>query len=140
MASDRYPAPPKPVPPPGTRWERLRPILRWAASGLLAFLFLTVGTAKLSGHEKVVDQFAHWGYPRFLVTLVGAVETLGAAALFIPRLTPLAAYALIAVMLGAAFTHARAAEWPNPLYNLAFAAALFAVAQYERNRKSAPTD
>ena len=124
MGNDRYPAPRKPTPPPGTRWERLRPILRWALTGFLGFLFLTIGAAKVSGHENVVAQFAAWGYARWFVTVIGVIELGGAAALFVPRLTRGAAYALIAVMAGAAFTHLRAGEWPNPLYNAGFAAAL----------------
>lgn len=129
MATDRYPAPPKPVPPPGSRWERLRPILLWSLTGFLGFLFLTVGTAKLAGNERVIDRFATWGYPRSLVTIVGVVETLGAAALFVPPVARLGAYALISVMAGAAVTHFRAGEWPNPLYNLLFAVALYWIAR-----------
>lgn len=77
----------------------------WVASALMAALFVFSGGMKLSGEPKVVENFAHWGYPAWFPLLIGATELLGGILLLVPRVAFFAGGALTTVMLGAAYTH-----------------------------------
>jgi uncharacterized membrane protein YphA (DoxX/SURF4 family) len=62
------------------------------------------GFAKFGSAEVWVRWFGTWGYPAWLVTVVGTIELLGALLLLIPRSAPYAAGSLIVIMFGALFT------------------------------------
>ena len=113
---------------PLSRWKK---VLLWVVIAIFAFLFLAAGVNKLTSHPSITENFVGWGYAPWFLLLIGVVEVAGAVALLIPRLARFGGYALILVMFGAAFTHIRAGEWPNPIFNLVFATGLWWVA---RNR------
>jgi len=96
-------------------------ILAWVLSGLLAALYLTAGTMKLtqpkdkllaSGNMNWVEEF-----DGSQLKAIGAVELLGAVGLVLPWaldiapvLTPIAAVGLAVIQAGAVRTHLRRGE------------------------------
>ncbi len=80
-------------------------IAAWLVSALLAALFLMAGVSKLLGAEAHVEHFAHWGYPGWFRIVVGAVETISAVLLIVPRTLALGAGGIATIMLGATYTH-----------------------------------
>ncbi len=85
-------------------------ILVWVFQILLAAFFLMAGASKLVGSERIVESFFRWGYGEEFRVLIGSVELLGGFALLLPRLSVLSSLGLMAVMLGAAYTHLAHAE------------------------------
>ena len=77
----------------------------WMLQGLLAAVFLYAGSMKLAGSEAMVQVFRHLGYGDGFRVFIGAVEVAGGIALLIPRITTLASLGLMAVMIGAAYSH-----------------------------------
>jgi putative oxidoreductase len=90
----------------------LKKIAAWIGFALLCILFLRAGVGKFlfSAWQK---KFAAWGYPDGFHLVIGAVETLAAIALLIPKLRGYASISLLVVMLGALTTHIIHAETPN---------------------------
>jgi uncharacterized membrane protein YphA (DoxX/SURF4 family) len=82
-----------------------RNVTIWVLSVLLAAVFVIAGVPKLMpGETYWVEAFAMYGYPGWLRTVVGVVETVGAACLLVPSLATYAAIALAVVMFGATYT------------------------------------
>jgi putative oxidoreductase len=81
----------------------------WVLSALLAFIFLMAGVPKLAGAEGHIRHFVTWGYPDWFRIVVGAVETVSAALLLVPRLASQLAFCgalgIAAIMAGATYTH-----------------------------------
>jgi putative oxidoreductase len=77
----------------------------WVLSALLAFIFLIAGVPKLAGAEGHVRHFVTWGYPDWFRLVVGAVETVSAGLLLVPRLAFYGALGIVAIMAGATYTH-----------------------------------
>ncbi len=77
----------------------------WTLQVLLAAAFLMTGSSKLGGNPHWQKHFGEWGYPDNFYLLIGALEALGALGLLIPKLSVYAASGLIALMVGALFTH-----------------------------------
>jgi putative oxidoreductase len=81
----------------------------WMLSAFLAFVFLMAGVPKLAGAEGHVRHFVTWGYPDWFRLVVGAVETVSAALLLVPRLSSQLAFygalGIVAIMAGATYTH-----------------------------------
>ena len=73
---------------------------------LLAVFYALQGVIKLLGLPVWVDRFRGWGYPDHFYLLIGAAEVLGAILLAIPGTRRYGAFGLMAVMTGAAVTHA----------------------------------
>lgn len=80
-------------------------IASWIIQGLIAVLFLMMGSGKLMSDPEVVANFTRWGMPNKMYLVIGIFEVLGAIGLLIPRLAGLAAVGLIFIMIGALFTH-----------------------------------
>lgn len=77
-----------------------------------------MGSEKLMGEAEVTANFARWGMPSFMLTVIGALEISGGLGLLIPKLAGLAAVGLIGLMIGALFTHLSHGEMsmaPMPL-------------------------
>lgn len=100
----------------------------WIISGVLAAAFLAAGAMKLAQpKEKLAASGMGWTddfSPRMIKT-IGLLEVLAAVGLVLPGavgvlpvLVPLAAVGLIALMAGAAVTHARRKETPMIAANL----------------------
>jgi hypothetical protein len=93
------------------------------AQGLLAGVFTLAGGAKLLVPRDVLQERMHWAasWPRWRVKLLGLAEVLGAIGLVVPSktgiapmLTPVAAFCLAILMVGAIETHRRLGERVMP--------------------------
>jgi uncharacterized membrane protein YphA (DoxX/SURF4 family) len=96
-------------------------VVLWILAGLLAALFLVAGGAKLAQPKEKLAASPNMAWtedfsPGMLKT-IGALEVLAAVGLILPAaldivpvLVPLAALGLVALMAGAAITHARRKE------------------------------
>jgi len=91
---------------------RLARVTMWACVTILAVAFVLVGLSKLKGPSAMRwnERFAHWGYPASAQYVVGILEVLGGLGLLIAKSRRLAAATLIALMIGALFTHLVNAE------------------------------
>lgn len=85
-------------------------IVAWVVSVLLAILFLLAGFGKVVADPGWIERFAAWGYPAWMVRLIGLVEVIGAILLLVPRASQYAIALLMFLMMGAAYTHFAAAE------------------------------
>lgn len=90
---------------------RLRTILVWVGSVVLALMFLMTGGTKLANADYTgtdntwEEQMVEWGYPGWFRWVVGLGEVLWAIGLLIPLARPYAAAGLVVIMLGAVVTH-----------------------------------
>lgn len=83
--------------------SRVRNIIGWTLSVLLALGYLAAAAGKLTGAAAAT--FANWGYPSWFATLIGVLELAGAIGLLIPKTMRYAVLGLTVVMIGAAYTH-----------------------------------
>ena len=95
-------------------------IVLWIIAGLLAAVFLAAGLTKLTQPKEKLATMMAWtnDHSAGRVKTLGTLEVLAAIGLILPAafnivpvLVPLAALGLVAVMIGAAFTHARRNEY-----------------------------
>jgi hypothetical protein len=86
----------------------------WIVQGLLAFVMLVTGAAKIVTPREKLAQKLHWAktWTDANVKLLGLAEVLGAVGLIVPVLTgilpvltPVAAVCLAILMVGATKTH-----------------------------------
>jgi len=101
-------------------------VVLWILAGLLALAFLGAGlTTLVQPQEKLAERMG-WveDFAPGVITVIGALEVLAAIGLVlsaaldvVPVLVPLAAVGLVALMLGAAITHARFRETPMSAVN-----------------------
>ena len=99
----------------------------WAVAGLLAVVFLTAGTMKLTQPKAKLAATGQGWVEEFSASAVkgiGVLEVLAAIGLVVPAaldiapvFVPLAATGLGLMMVGAAITHARRREFPNIAVN-----------------------
>jgi len=106
------------------------------ASILVGLLFLASGAGKIANPAGTAKLFAHFGYPGWFATVIGAVEILGGIGLVIPRVASVASGVLSAVMLGAIFSHLRAGEWNRMAFTITLFFVLVVIGV--RRRSSAP--
>ncbi len=102
------------------------PKLIWTVTGLLSLLLGVSALQKLSFAPATVDDFSRWGYAMALMVGVGVVEVMAVVLLLVPRLRAFGASLVLALMLGAAYTHLAHGEFAR----LGLVAAVFATAFY----------
>jgi uncharacterized membrane protein len=100
----------------------------WIVAGLLAAIFLLVGTMKLTQpREKLAASGQGWveDFPPGAAKVIGTLEVLGAVGLVLPALldtatilVPIAASGIVLMMVGAAITHAKRGEYLNIVANV----------------------
>lgn len=78
----------------------------WVLQVLVALAFVGAGLGKLTGSPQAVMIFETMGTASWMPYVIGALEILGAIALLIPRLTGIAAAALVVLLAGALVSHA----------------------------------
>lgn len=102
-------------------------VVLWITAGLLALAFLGAGLTKLVQPKEKLAATMGWvdDFSPGTVKLIGALEVLAAIGLVLPAaldvvpvLVPLAAVGLVALMVGAAITHARRGETPMIAVNV----------------------
>ena len=104
---------------------------------ILALIFFASGAAKLAGLEFEVVAFERWGYGIEFMYFTGAVEELGAIALFIPTLVRYSVVGLSGVMIGAMGTHIIHQEWPMlAIATVIFILTVLQVKHYWLDKKS----
>jgi putative oxidoreductase len=84
------------------RWKS---VSLWIVRGLLAFVFLGAGGAKLYGVPLMVEEFAHMGFGQWFRYFTGSLEALGALLILMPSLAAFGALLLICIMIGATIMH-----------------------------------
>jgi putative oxidoreductase len=106
-----------------------RRIADWAAAIFLAAVFVAAGVSKLEGASAQgwAKRFERWGYPSNAHYVVGVVEILGGIGVLIPWARRVASLSLVAVMTGAACTHAAYAEYPRIIPPLVLGSLAFLV-------------
>ena len=80
-------------------------IALWIFQVCLALQFAMAGLAKLFGDPAMVEMFASIGIGQWFRYVVGALEIAGAVGVLIPRISGLAALALVCLMIGATLTN-----------------------------------
>jgi uncharacterized membrane protein YphA (DoxX/SURF4 family) len=102
-------------------------VFLWILAGVLAAAFLAAGFTKLTQPKEKLAATMGWveGFSPGMVKTIGALEVLAAIGLILPAaldilpvLVPLAAVGLVALMIGAALTHARRKEFPMIAINV----------------------
>jgi putative oxidoreductase len=84
------------------RWKS---VSLWIVRGLLAFVFLGAGGAKLCGVPLMVEEFGHMGFGQWFRYFTGSLEVLGALLILMPSLAAFGALLLICIMIGATIMH-----------------------------------
>lgn len=118
----------------------MRAFVAWVLSVLLALTFFSMGAEKLMDEPMMAGLFRLFGYPPWSMTLVGAVEIVGAVLVLVPRLAHVGAFLLGCIMVGALFshlTHGQASMTPGPALLLAMAVALGALRHWGRTKPHA---
>ena len=91
----------------------------WVAQGLLAVMFLMVGTAKVTKSKEELAERLDWveDFSEGTIKFIGSVEILAAIGLILPSLTgiapilvPIAATGLVVTQIGAVIVHVRRSE------------------------------
>lgn len=86
--------------------SRVGNIVLWVLQVVAAGWFVMAALGKLSGNPAIKATFDALGFGDWFIYLIAVLEIAGAVALFIPRLTGLAALALVALLVGAIVVHA----------------------------------
>jgi len=102
--------------PLGASRPRWAAVLLWIASVFLALPLFAAGLPKLLGQGGWVTAFVHWGYPAWLVPVVGVGEVLGVALLLVPRFASLGGLTIAIIMAAAAVTHTIHGETPRIVF------------------------
>jgi len=116
-------------------------IALWVLQSVLAFAFLAAGSLKITKSKADLVQMPHMKWANDVsagqIKLIGLCEILGAVGLILPRalgiapiLTPIAAAALVLVMLGAVLTHVRLKESPAAAVILGILSAVVAAGRF----------
>jgi uncharacterized membrane protein YphA (DoxX/SURF4 family) len=94
---------------------RLPRAAAWACAIFLALTFILVGISKLEGASAMRwnERLTQWGYPANASYVVGVFEILGGLGVLIPRWRRAAAAILVALMIGALWTHLVHGEFPR---------------------------
>ena len=91
---------------PPVRRSRILTTAIWIVRVVLFALFLFEGVDKFGSRPLWIQIFEQIGWGQWFRYFTGAVETAGAVAMLIPRLTPAAVMLLGSAMVGALLTHA----------------------------------
>ena len=118
--------------------RRLPRLTIWIATLLLSLPIFAAGLPKLLGQGGWITAFAHWGYPAWLVPVVGTVEVLGVVLLFAPRFASIGATMIGVIMAGAAVTHAVHGETPRVAFTSALCVFALVVAWVRRRSLRVP--
>jgi len=112
--------------------KKIQKILAWILQILLGIEFVIAGQAKFTMANDWSIKFSDWGLPDHFYLGIGALELIGGIMLFFPKLAAGAAVGLIAIMLGATFTHLIHAESNQIIITLILISLLFIVFLFRR--------
>lgn len=74
-------------------------------SSLLGLWFLLAGAQKFLAREVFVEMFAGLGLPASIVPVIGVLEVVAALLVLVPRTSLYGAALIVAIMVGALFSH-----------------------------------
>lgn len=109
--------------------------LFWSAGllrGVLVVFFIYMGTQNLTGNEKMIADFARWGYPEWFRVLTALIQILGAVLMLSPATSFYGAALLSFVLVGAIGTHLMHDPLPTALSPLVFILFTTSVGYYYR--------
>jgi len=81
-------------------------VVLWVLQVVAALWFATAALGKFTGSPMITATFDALGWGHWFMYLIATLEVAGAVALFIPRLTGVAALALTALLVGAVIVQA----------------------------------
>jgi len=84
---------------------KIKNIILWIISGLLAFLFIGSAFVKLSGSAMAIKNANSFGLNQTAFMILGVIEIIATLLFLYPRTGVLGAFLLIAYMGGAIATH-----------------------------------
>ena len=113
--------------------DKLKTITMWTLTGLLAVMLMLAGYSKFAS-AGWVERFVDWGYAPWFASVIGAAEIAGGIGLFIPKISMLAAFGLVSVMLGAIATHLLNGEAGHIVTPLIYLAVLSAIIVLRRQK------
>lgn len=85
--------------------QKVKNIIGWTLTGVLAFIFASSAFMKLTGSEEVVKGAAAMGLTAGTMQLIGIIEIVSIALFIIPRTGLLGTLLLAAYLGGAIVTH-----------------------------------
>ena len=85
--------------------SKKRNILNWVLAALVAFIFISSATMKLTGSPEVLKMAEGFGFDKTTFTLIAIVELVSVVLFLIPRTGVLGTLLLAAYMGGAIVTH-----------------------------------
>ena len=85
--------------------NKLMHYLQWSVRIIITIIFLLSSSGKFDLQGNMSTNFAHWGYPIYMLLTVGIMEAIGAIFLLIRRTLKTGATLLAIVMFGAIYTH-----------------------------------
>ena len=107
-------------------------LLPWLAIILLGLPMIIAGSAKLAGVPELHQSFALLGLPKWFGYFIGLAELAAGIAVFVKRMSALAALGLVPIMLGAAYFHVAYAV-PSAVPALVFILLSLGVIYYRRS-------
>ena len=113
-----------------------RLILSWVLIVPVALLFGLAGLPKLGGAAG--EMFMNWGYPAWFALVIGALESVGAVGLLLPKTMRWGVYLMTVIMIGAAITHLINGEGLAVLRPTLFAGAMWLAFYLRSAAKQAP--
>jgi len=117
----------------------LKEVGLWVLSVPVALAFIFFGGQMLAGSPQMAMGFQHFGYPVWLMYVVGAIEVTGAVLVVLPMFASYGAMVLSVVMLGAIVSHVSMGEYPALWMPLIFLAASAAIAWGRWQRRILPS-
>lgn len=93
--------------------QKLLKLISWTLKLLLAASFIiSVFMHELSSNPETLKHFISFGFNAIFMYFIGVSELVLAIAIFIPRLSVMAALGLIIIMIGASYSHLILAKDP----------------------------
>ncbi len=89
------------APRPTTATRRAAHVGLWTLQVVVAAVYALAAVSKLGGDPQTIAMFELMGLGTAGMYIIGALELAGAIAMFVPRLTGLAATCFVALMIGA---------------------------------------
>ena len=86
------------------------PIWVHGLSGLVGLFMVAAGAPKLLGQEAAVEGFAQMGFPDWFMVFVGFWECVGGVLIAVPVISPLGAFTVATIMMGAVWTQVATGE------------------------------
>ncbi len=119
-------------------------IVYWISTGLFSLLMLFSAFGYLSQSEQMVEGMKHFGYPLFILNILGTAKLLGALALLTPKFAKLKEWAYAGFtfnLIGAIWTHLAVGDSAGAAFVFVpfalFAASYITFTRLQKNQETA---